>query len=137
MGQFFQFVARSMPTELSEIGLEKNAGTLSPYTALVFFAFGLFLSSFVFNVAVMKYPFTGKPVPLMDYFTKGNARLHIVGILGGMIWGVGMSFAIVAGDKAGYAISYGLGQGTRWLPRCGAYSSGASSRRPSREPIVY
>ena len=59
----------------------------------------------------MKYPFTGKPVPLMDYFTKGNARLHIVGILGGMIWGVGMSFAIVAGDKAGYAISYGLGQG--------------------------
>jgi glucose uptake protein len=28
-----------------------------------------------------------------------------------MIWGVGMSFAILAGDVAGYAISYGLGQG--------------------------
>jgi glucose uptake protein len=28
-----------------------------------------------------------------------------------MIWGVGMSFAILAGDTAGYAISYGLGQG--------------------------
>jgi glucose uptake protein len=28
-----------------------------------------------------------------------------------MIWGVGMSFAIIAGDTAGYAISYGLGQG--------------------------
>ena len=29
----------------------------------------------------------------------------------GMIWSVGMSFAIMAGDTAGYAISYGLGQG--------------------------
>jgi glucose uptake protein len=28
-----------------------------------------------------------------------------------MIWSVGMSFAILAGDRAGYAISYGLGQG--------------------------
>jgi glucose uptake protein len=38
-------------------------------------------------------------------------RLHLVGIIGGVIWGVGMSFAIIAGDRAGYAISYGLGQG--------------------------
>jgi glucose uptake protein len=50
-------------------------------------------------------------VPLGDYFRKGNLRLHLVGIVGGMIWGVGMSFAILAGDVAGYAISYGLGQG--------------------------
>ena len=34
-----------------------------------------------------------------------------MGIIGGAIWGVGMSFAIIAGDRAGYAISYGLGQG--------------------------
>jgi glucose uptake protein len=50
-------------------------------------------------------------VPFSDYFTKGNVRLHLVGVLGGLIWGVGMSFAILAGDVAGYAISYGLGQG--------------------------
>jgi glucose uptake protein len=31
--------------------------------------------------------------------------------VGGAIWGMGMSFAIIAGDQAGYAISYGLGQG--------------------------
>lgn len=111
MGQFFQFVARSMPNELVQIGDPANAGMLTPYTALVFFALGLFLSSFVFNTIVMRKPFAGEPVPLGDYFTKGNAWLHTVGILGGMIWGVGMSFAIIAGDVAGYAISYGLGQG--------------------------
>lgn len=111
MGQFFQFVARSMPASLDQINDPAMAGKLTPYTALVFFALGLFLSSFVFNTLVMLKPFVGAPVPLGDYFTKGNARLHVVGILGGMIWGVGMSFAIIAGDVAGYAISYGLGQG--------------------------
>ena len=34
-----------------------------------------------------------------------------MGILGGMIWCVGMSFSIIASGKAGPAISYGLGQG--------------------------
>ena len=63
------------------------------------------------NTIVMMKPFVGEPVPFGDYFTKGNARLHLVGILGGMIWGVGMSLAIISGDAAGYAISYGLGQG--------------------------
>jgi len=110
MGQFFQFVAKAMPP-LDQIATPENTGMLTPYTALVFFALGLFLSSFVFNTLVMLRPFVGEPVPLGDYFTKGNLRLHMVGILGGMIWGVGMSFAILAGDVAGYAISYGLGQG--------------------------
>jgi glucose uptake protein len=110
MGQFFQFVAKAMPP-LDRIADTDMAGMLTPYTALVFFALGLFLSNFVVNTVVMMKPFVGDPVPLGDYFTKGSARLHAVGVLGGMIWGVGMSFAILAGDVAGYAISYGLGQG--------------------------
>jgi glucose uptake protein len=110
MGQFFQFVAKAMPP-LDRITDSEMAGMLTPYTALVFFALGLFLSNFVLNTLVMIKPFAGEPVALGDYFTKGDARLHLVGILGGMIWGVGMSFAILAGDTAGYAISYGLGQG--------------------------
>jgi glucose uptake protein len=36
---------------------------------------------------------------------------HLTGILGGIIWGVGMSFNIIASGRAGFAISYGLGQG--------------------------
>ena len=111
MGQFFVFVARSMPDKLNAISAPANAGMLTPYTALVIFALGLFLSNFVFNIFVMLKPFAGEPVALGDYFTKGNPRLHLVGIIGGAIWGVGMSFAIIAGDRAGYAISYGLGQG--------------------------
>jgi glucose uptake protein len=111
MGQFFPFVAKSMAMPLDRIADPEMAGMLTPYTALVIFALGLFLSSFVVNTLVMIKPFVGDPVPFGDYFTKGSIRLHTVGIVGGMIWGVGMSFAILAGDAAGYAISYGLGQG--------------------------
>jgi glucose uptake protein len=115
MSQFFVFVQRAMPKPLSEIANPEMAGKLTPYSALVFFAIGLFLSSFVFNSLVMIRPFVGDPVPFGDYFKKGNAKLHLVGIVGGMIWGVGMSFAILAGDAAGYPISYGLGQGATMI----------------------
>jgi len=111
MGFFYRWVAGSMPTNLADLALPSEAGKLTPYTALVFFALGLFVSSFLFNTIVMAKPFVGEPVPFGDYFKKGNPRLHLVGILGGAIWGVGMSFSILAGDSAGYAISYGLGQG--------------------------
>jgi glucose uptake protein len=59
----------------------------------------------------MMRPFSGVPVTYRDYFTKGNTRLHLIGILGGMIWNVGMSFSIMASAAAGPALSYGLGQG--------------------------
>jgi glucose uptake protein len=35
----------------------------------------------------------------------------LTGILGGMIWCIGMSLSILAAGKAGFPISYGLGQG--------------------------
>jgi glucose uptake protein len=59
----------------------------------------------------MARPFVGEPVAFADYFKKGNPRLHLIGILGGIIWSVGMSFSIIASDKATPPISYGLGQG--------------------------
>jgi len=110
MGRFFPYVASAI-AKLSEIDSPAEAGKLTPYTALVFFAIGLFLSSFVLNSIVMARPFVGDPVPFGDYFRKGNPRLHTIGVVGGMIWSVGMSFSILAGDTAGYAIAYGLGQG--------------------------
>lgn len=111
MGFFYRWVAASMPGKLADLSLASEAGKLTPYTALVVFSAGLFVSNFLFNTIVMAKPFVGEPVPIADYFKKGNPRLHLVGIVGGMIWGVGMSFSILAGDSAGYAISYGLGQG--------------------------
>lgn len=35
----------------------------------------------------------------------------MVGVLGGIIWGLGTSLSFIAAGKAGAAISYGLGQG--------------------------
>jgi glucose uptake protein len=39
----------------------------------------------------------------------------MVGILGGVIWNVGMSFNIIASTVAGAALSYGLGQGATMI----------------------
>ena len=56
-------------------------------------------------------PFKGEPVKYSDYFKKGDFKLHLIGLLGGIIWCMGMSFSMIASEKAGFAISYGLGQG--------------------------
>jgi glucose uptake protein len=107
MGFFYRFVAASMSTDF--INLE--AGKFSPYSAMVVFSIGLFLSNFLWNTLVMVKPFVGDPVPFGDYFRKGDTRLHLIGILGGMIWSLGMLLSVIAFGTAGAAISYGLGQG--------------------------
>jgi len=106
MGFFYRFVAASMYPEFTH----PEPGKLGPYAAVFVFAIGIFLSNFVLNTFVMKKPFVGLPVSYADYF-KGDLRTHLTGILGGIIWGVGMSFNIIASGRAGFAISYGLGQG--------------------------
>jgi glucose uptake protein len=110
MGFFYSFVAQAMGRfDSSTLGLE--AGKLSPYTAIVLFSAGVLASNFLWNSIVMVRPFSGVPVTYRDYFVKGNTRLHLIGILGGMIWNVGISFSIIASAAAGPALSYGLGQG--------------------------
>ena len=107
MGFFYRFVAASMSTDF--INLEP--GKLGPYSAIVMFSLGLLASNFLWNTIVMKRPFVGAPVAFGDYFSKGSPRLHLIGILGGVIWNLGMSLSIIAAGAAGFAISYGLGQG--------------------------
>ncbi|RYU93796.1 GRP family sugar transporter [Emticicia agri] len=106
MGYFYKYVAQAMFPNFSV----PEAGKLSPYTAVFFFSIGIFLSNFVFNTFLMFRPFVGTPVSYGDYF-RGSLKNHLTGILGGAIWCVGMAFSIIASDKAGTAISYGLGQG--------------------------
>lgn len=86
------------------------AGRMTPYTAVFVFSCGIFFSNFLFNTILMKKPIEGAPVSYADYF-KGKFSTHLVGILGGLIWGIGNSFNLIAAGKAGPAISYGLGQG--------------------------
>jgi glucose uptake protein len=106
MAQFYGFVVKGMINNFSI----PEGGKLTPYSSLVIFSVGILISNFLFNTILMRKPIQGKPVSYGDYF-KGDFTSHLTGILGGMIWCVGMSCSIIASDKAGPAISYGLGQG--------------------------
>ena len=60
LGFFYRFVADSMVTNY----YTPEVGLLTPYTALVVFSLGLFISNFVFVTAIMFKPISGKPVAL-------------------------------------------------------------------------
>lgn len=106
MAQFYGFVVKGMTVDF----VNPEAGKLTPYSAIVLFAAGIFVSNFLFNTILMRKPVQGLPVSYGDYF-RGGFKSHATGILGGVIWCIGMAFSIIASDKAGPAISYGLGQG--------------------------
>lgn len=107
MAFFYRFVASSMDLDSF---MAPAAGKMTPYTAVVVFATGVFVSNFLFNTIAMKCPVEGTPVRPSEYF-GGTFRTHLVGMLGGAIWCLGESFSMIASGKAGAAISYGLGQG--------------------------
>ena len=86
------------------------AGMLTPYTGMVIFTVGVFLSNFIINTIVMKKPFVGEPVSYSEYF-KGNGKTHLVGMLGGAIWCLGTVLNYICAGTAGAAVSYALGQG--------------------------
>lgn len=107
MSTFYRFIAASM--DLNNFN-SPEIGKMTPYTAMFVFALGMFLSNFIINTIVMRKPFVGLPTTYKDYF-KGNKKTHMVGVLGGLIWGLGNLLSLIAAEKAGAAISYGLGQG--------------------------
>ena len=107
MSFFYRFVAESMSLNFSA----PEVGKFTPYSAIFIFSLGVFVSNFLFNTYFMKRPINGEKSSYKEYFTKGTCGLHAVGILGGIIWSIGMAFSILAAEQAGPAISYGLGQG--------------------------
>ena len=107
MAFFYRFVAAAM--DLNDF-VNPEPGKLTPYTAIVVFAFGVLISNFLFNTLVMKKPFIGEPVAYRDYFA-GSVKTHLTGMAGGAIWCLGTAFSYIAAGKAGAAISYALGQG--------------------------
>ena len=106
MALFYRFVASSMATDF----VSPEPGKLTPYSAVFFFAIGVVASNFIFNYLIMKRPIEGEPLSFKDY-AKGSFGVHLTGVLGGVIWNIGMAMSIIASGKAGFAISYGLGQG--------------------------
>lgn len=107
MGFFYRFVAASMSSDFAN----PTEGLLTPYTAVFVFSIGIFVSNFLFNSYFMYKPISGSKVTYKDYFNLGTPKLHLIGILGGAIWCIGFIFNMIAAGEAGFAISYGLGQG--------------------------
>jgi glucose uptake protein len=117
MGLFFPLV---------EKGKEGDVG-LGPYAITVFFALGVFFSTFVFNLFFMNLPVEGDPVDFFEYF-KGRFKQHLLGWLGGAIWCTGAVASFVAASanldtgagslapaasatQVGPAVSYAMAQG--------------------------
>lgn len=108
MSFFYRFVACTMDMDFTKPS--PAAGLMSPYAAFFVFTLGILASNFIFNALAMRHPVSGTPITEREYF-KGGFRIHLVGVLGGLIWGLGNGINLVAAGKAGAAVSYGLGQG--------------------------
>jgi len=99
MGSFAPFVTRALTT----------GHALTPYSIAVFFTLASLLCCFVVNVYFMKKPLVGTPVDFSGFF-KATPADHLLGVLGGLIWGTGTVFNFVAASLVGVAISYAIGQ---------------------------
>jgi len=111
MGFFYRFVADGMATSFTH----PEPGKLTPYSAVLVFSVGVFLSSFLWNTFFMYRPVDGRGARYGEYFTHGTLRQHLIGLLGGLIFNTGFLFNLLASEKAGPAISYGLGQGSTMI----------------------
>jgi len=87
----------------------RTGNSLGPYSLAVFFTLGALLSCFIWNVYFMKHPLVGEPVAFSGFF-NAPASAHLLGLLGGFIWGIGTVFSLVAGNSIGFAIAYAIGQ---------------------------
>jgi len=104
MGFFYPLLMRSISPNFNST--EILPGMLTPYVALIFFGAGVLGSNFLWNTIFMR----AGGQSYSAYF-RGSARLHFIGILGGCIWMIALSFNVLASSVAGPAISYALGQG--------------------------
>lgn len=86
-----------------------RGNVLTPYSSVVSLTLGALLSCFIWNLYFMKRPLVGEAVSFGRFF-GGTASGHLLGLLGGCIWGVGTVFNVVAGKATGFAISYAIGQ---------------------------
>ena len=103
MGIFYPLVTKS------------SAGPtgLGPYSISFIFSVGVFLSSFLFNNWLMRHPITTDPPCSFAQYRAASAGVHLAGLAGGAIWGLGMTFSLVAATThfVGPAVSYAIGQG--------------------------
>lgn len=106
-GLFIAFFYPVVVNSLDPAFVSGGKGTLTPYTAVFFFAVGVVVSTFFINPFFMRNPVEGAPVKMKEYFS-GTLKTHLTGVLGGAIWMLGMIFSYMAVSAANPAIAYAL-----------------------------
>ena len=102
---FYGLVVKSISPEYVSGG----TGTLTPYSAVFFFALGVLISTPVVNGLAMAHPVEGgRKVTMKDYFTKGDTKTHLIGLLGGFIWMSGMVISFMGSGGGNPAVNYAL-----------------------------
>lgn len=101
MSTFFGLVANGISSDVSVV----TDGKLTSYGAFFFFVLGIAIAQLLYHM----FRYNNKPDTNLNYYLKKTN--HLPGIVGGFIWSVGMVSSLVASNAAGFAISYGLGQG--------------------------
>jgi len=105
-GLFYPLVAKSLT----------GAGHLTPYTVNFVFAVGAAASAGPVAWLFMRHPVAGPTIGFKDY-RAGRLDLHLWGLLGGVIWGVGTIANFVASyvPMIGPATSFAMGEGNTMI----------------------
>ena len=104
MGFFYPQLMKAISADFNNQPIQP--GLLTPYTALLFFGFGVLISSIPINGWFMR----SRKSRFGDYL-RARPGVHWPGILGGAIWMAALALNVIASGVAGPAISYALGQG--------------------------
>jgi glucose uptake protein len=85
-----------------------GVGTLSPYQSVFFFAFAVLVTTLFLCPVAMKHSVEGKST-IKEYFSNGDTRTHLIGMLGGFIWMSGMVISFMTAQApVNKAVSYAL-----------------------------
>jgi glucose uptake protein len=82
---------------------------LGPYGVISLFTLGALMSTFPMMTYLMRHPVDGAPVRVADY-REGSPRYHAAGLLGGVVWTLGMTLIFVPQRLVGTALAYAIGQ---------------------------
>ncbi|MGA9055043.1 MAG: GRP family sugar transporter [Terriglobia bacterium] len=81
---------------------------LGPYGVISLFTLGALASTIPIMIYMMRHPLEGTPVGWTDY-SKGSTSQHGAGLLGGLVWTLGMTFLFVPQKMVGTALAYAIG----------------------------
>ena len=90
MGCFAPLLGKAQSTE----------NGLGPYSLMAIFGLAVVFSTFVCNLFFMNLPIEGDPLEFSDYF-KGSVRQHAMGAIGGGLWALGATAALVVATAKG------------------------------------